>query len=865
MEVLMIAWDDYLEKLISTPDEMDGITLSFDGGETNISVPAIVKSSILMLDKMVQHQGKRHIMVFPEREQTALIFSLIRAIHNIETGKIEKNYSVDDFVPGEKLKLGNAVVLFLGTAEMYGKRYMQVRLSDADIYSFPVDTAPVFQKTDTKRPLSNTAKYAKEKKAQQQNHQMIAESGSYLSRLMQYKTHMSASVYYVSSVSGVKEQLANMRFCNEKLEKYILIGQTNYEGEITNIGAGQMVGIPAVVFSSDLYAVSAAIENGKSIQSLIVDISNMNQILSQLDVLDEILATGIPVIFVTNTANSLDLGELISRKFNLWRWDKGSITKKLYSLQETETEKTIEHCAKQKLNYIKVDGNEISESARILAKYRRKTQEQSVQVMDMYGKLSNLSFSVLRETVPISDIDVQAANHILSECQSLLDHEKSYISSEEYTDYEKVICNYRRIFEYGYSLNKHKALMDTIAEHRGKRICLVVPERGNKEKTEKYWKDKIKDTSTRLEVLYPSEYYAASNNTYDITIIVGWLKRVIMRKLIFSYHTTSYVVLLYDYENRWKNHDAKSWKSALKDSDNKDTIKNSFSSSDVAVSTTRYMDEEDEIIPIEETATEDELEEIDTILRENKFRRYVKSGQRSGNEIVDAVPVNFVGGYIAFYQTGHEVVSATDIIMGESEKIETLTPDKLRNGDFIIVRETDKDIIREMADLILQSSGKIELRELAGKWKEVIEIELLFTTPKQFYESLVAAGFKKGYPTVKRWIENDNVIAPGQIEDLEYISKVTQNQVLSELMEEIFEAARIVRSAHIQAGRTLSEMLKVKIAEELKKYGKIDPFNFWEPIEINVDSIGTAKILKIIDVGSVVQVDLSDTNRLIEE
>ena len=32
--------------------------------------------------------------------------------------------------------------------------------------------------------------------------------------------------------------------------------------------------------------------------------------------------------------------------------------------------------------------------------------------------------------------------------------------------------------------------------------------------------------------------------------------------------------------------------------------------------------------------------------------------------------------------------------------------------------------IREMADLILQKSGKIELRELAGKWKEVIEIEL---------------------------------------------------------------------------------------------------------------------------------------------
>lgn len=498
----MIAWNDYLEKLISVPDEMDEITLSFDGGNTNISIPAIVKSSILMLDKMVQYQGKRHVLVFPEREKTALIFALIRAIHNIKTGKIEKKYSVEEFVPGDKLKIGNAVVEFLGISEMNDKRYMHIHMSDTDRYSFPVATAPIFQKTDTKRPLSGWNKFYKERKALEKNNQLISETGSYLSRLIQYKTHMSASVYYVSAVKGIKEQLADMRFCNEKLSHYILLGQTNYEGEIINLGSGQMAGIPAVVFSSDLYAVNAAIENGNPIQSLIVDISNMNLILSQLDVLDDILATGVPVIFVTDTSNSLDL-------------------------------------------------------------------------------------------------------------------------------------------------------QDTIEVNKGKRICLVIPERGNKDKTENFWKNELKDKNIQLEVFYPSEYYAVSNTKYDVTIIVGWLKRAIMRKLIFSYHTTSYIVLLYDYENRWKNHDVKNWKYALKNSDNKKTIENSFSSANVSVSSSRYISEDDEDISDEEIAIEDEQEEIDTILRNNKFRRYVKSGQKSCNEIVDAVPVNFVGGYIAFYQMGH--------------------------------------------------------------------------------------------------------------------------------------------------------------------------------------------------------------------
>ena len=48
--------------------------------------------------------------------------------------------------------IGDAVVEFLGISEMNDKRYMHIHMSDTDRYSFPVATAPIFQKTDTKRP-----------------------------------------------------------------------------------------------------------------------------------------------------------------------------------------------------------------------------------------------------------------------------------------------------------------------------------------------------------------------------------------------------------------------------------------------------------------------------------------------------------------------------------------------------------------------------------------------------------------------------------------------------------------------------------------------------------------------------------------
>lgn len=91
---------------------------------------------------------------------------------------------------------------------------------------------------------------------------------------------------------------------------------------------------------------------------------------------------------------------------------------------------------------------------------------------------------------------------------------------------------------------------------------------------------------------------------------------------------------------------------------------------------------------------------------------------------------------MAFYRTGHKVISATNIIMNDADKIDTVLPEQLKMGDFVVVRETAKDLIREMADVILARSGKAGLREMAGKWKEALEIETLFYSDDEIYQHL---------------------------------------------------------------------------------------------------------------------------------
>ena len=522
------------------------------------------------------------------------------------------------------------------------------------------------------------------------------------------------------------------------------------------------------------------------------------------------------------------------------------------------------NCVKQRVQYLEITGEEISNVMKVLAKHRRETESQSPQIMKLFERLNNLAFNVLRGTVPFSDLEMVLAQSTLDECDELIQKEAMYLDKESFSDYTNAVVLLKKIYDNSFILQKNEALKIYLRENDARKVFLVVPEKAPKSKIQNYWERWCMQNlvSTEVVVLLPSEYYSISNTDFDVTIICGWLKRAIMRKIIFSYNTSQYVVMLYDYEKRWKNHDAQKWSKAMDNSENKRIIEKSFSSGQLEIPTLKYANASQKDI-VEESS--DELGEIELILRENKYRRYDSGGGLSRGETVTAVPISFVGSYLAFYRLGHQVISVTNIIQSDSDKIETKLPSELQAGDFIVVREADRDLIKEIADSLLRNSGKLEMRETSSKWREALEIELLFTSVDDLFEKMKTAGFVKGLPTLKRWIEDESIIAPRNKSDLQMLAQVTQNEVLFELQDKIFDSALEVRGAHQLAGRQLSQQLKRTLAVELKKYGEIDPFNFWEPIDIEVENIGHVKVLKIIDIGSEFEVSVADTNRLIEE
>lgn len=857
----MVAWNDYMNRLLLQKTVFDNLHISLDGKATTMSVPPIIKASVLLLDRMIESMGCRNVLVFPEKNQSLFLFVLMKLLHNISIGKIAHHYDPEEFKPGEMLKLGNAVAEYLGTESGNGNKALKLKFADT-IYTAPLEVLPFLQRTDTaKRP----SKYASFAVARKKAERMIAIAeyvGSPVTLLEQYKSHMENSIYYMSPVITAKKNVFDCWLDGSRIDELMLIGQANYEGKIQNVGPGQLKGVPAIVLAPDLYAIHTTVNQGNPVQSIIVDISNGNQVMQQLDALDELLELDVPIVCIADTANSFGLEELQNRHFNIWRWNSMSLTPELCSNDNKALGGRLANCVSQAVEYSYAQSSVLNEVMRCISAQRKDVQEQSPQMMQIFEALNRFAFAAIRETAGFSKAHIEQAEQKLLECLELLERERMFLPLSVLEDYQSAIDGLMRFYENA-NLPKRSVLEGKLQELQGKSVILIVPEHSDKEHIDRYWHAFLKQEALNVElnVLTPSEYLSGILPAHDVSIVIGWLRRDTMRRIIYSYRTQQYVILLYECERRWCGHDVRQWHRILKQTDNKAVIERAFHSGSHAV--VLSLSDLPDSVPQVEAADADEQEEIGRAIQENRYRRYT-GGTHTGSEPVEALPVNFIGDCIAFFRKGHSLVSATKIITEDAEKIETTIPEKLQIGDFIVLRDTARDLIREMADRILAKAGKENLRALAVKWKESIKIAMIFNDIDEFYEDLKAAGCTKGLQTVRNWIYDNQLIAPQDKEDLGYIAKASNDSVLLDLQDKIYDAAREVKAAHTQAGMILSRLLRARIAEELRRMGEIDPYNIWEPLELELEEIGKVRILKVIDVNDhrFMMVDASDTNRL---
>lgn len=255
-----------------------------------------------------------------------------------------------------------------------------------------------------------------------------------------------------------------------------------------------------------------------------------------MDALDELMRLGVPITCVTDIVNSFDLQPFLDRQFNLWRWDETSITERLYNVSTLSSDRKTKHCAKRKVEYLAMDGNEVSIAIRKLYSHRVEAQTQSAQMLKLFDRLFSLSFIALRETVPFVETQLSQPRLTLMECGSILACERNYLEPKTYDDYVTIIDCLKKIFTKGYPLPKHNALADILQKEKYKSLCIVVPERFEKSMYRNTGRCGVAGSGSSRRFMFCTRQsiilYQASQ--FSATIVVGWLKRAIMRKILYG-------------------------------------------------------------------------------------------------------------------------------------------------------------------------------------------------------------------------------------------------------------------------------------------------------------------------------------------
>ena len=862
----MLSWNEYIKELLSTKTVLDDVYLQNENENTTVS--PIVKASIQMLESMIETEGPHNVFVFPEIKELLYEFVISKIVFNVSAGKININYDPHSFQKGQKLKYKNCIVKFNRYVEkdFDGKERIYIEFADGGTRGLPPKIAPIFQIVD-----SETKRFSKEKafneiySAQKaiEEAESITKHCDIIETLKDYKTHLDGSIFLVTNMRNAKDYFDQTLINGTPLKDVLLIGKVQNDGNIDSCYAGQLSGNPAIVLVNDLYSILKAIEQGAKVQSIIVNSSYGNIIENQLDTLDELSSEGFPILCLTDTSNSFNLDVLLDRSYNIWRWDANSLVDDIHVSGLENVGHKIKNCATQILTYEKVSCAEISQALDVLYAHNNTIEEQVTTAIAVYNKLFSLLFTSLRTATPFEREEISRIQNVLYECELGLNQSKKFLNPTLYNDLMKAITCYEKVFTMNFANPKVLKLAEIISSKKYSSVCIVITDRIDKARCEDYWRNYAvrKHSSTVVKVLYPQEYANFNTAKFDATIIVGWLNSKNMRNIIYSYGTSEYIVLTYDCEEKWRKAHTRSWNKILANSSNRRIVKDSLSKkAQVEISDERFADKP----AIAREDTFDELTDIEALIQRNIYRQYgvSNSGQ---NQIVEAYPINFVGGHIAFYKAGHKIVTVTDIIVDGKESVSLKTPIELQIGDFVVEREVQRDIIRDFADKILEKSGMPDARSVATRWKESLNVETAFTSLDVIYHNLKLHGCTREYQTVRNWIENEDQFSLSSKDDLICIAKTLDDEFLLESIEEVYVAGQDVKRAHLLAGQFLSRKLRAQIAERIAEYGEIDPFNIWDPIELQIEDIGKVIILKIIDINRPIFVDVGNTNRLLSE
>lgn len=219
-------------------------------------------------------------------------------------------------------------------------------------------------------------------------------------------------------------------------------------------------------------------------------------------------------------------------------------------------------------------------------------------------------------------------------------------------------------------------------------------------------------------------------------------------------------------------------------------------------------------------------------LEERVARRHVTHPvlDSSGEDGREAQLVQFFGGCYALLTEWAELPLLNDLInsgQGDNAKLVSVTASHLSTGDFVLFRASgDKEFLRLIAEESLGAQEYHRIRDIAERWK--LPLHRLGHGPAAIQRRLANHGLVRTPPTIAGWIGNPDRIGPGNYSDIEAIATVAGDMELLSIKDEVRDAIKQIRGAHLTAGTHLTRLILGELQGRLNELGE-------QPTLLNLD------------------------------
>lgn len=778
-----------------------------------------IRASAIIKNELKNQNELNVALVFPNSQHIINEFIIFEILRAIQSNEIKANYSLDNFENGEKVSVGKASLIYLGKND----ERVFLKCSDVDKVSLPRHLAPILQKTNSKQ-LSRVSLFDKERKKHTSSIEM-------LSAIANKKSHMDKTVVFMnldSTMADIVKDFSEIELSGSSLSDLIYITKL-VNGEPQNVFSSRDSGISPLLCASDFVDLQNSGVNDH-IHSIVIKYSQ--RLEDNIPFLQSLFELRVPITLIMDSIDYLSSN--ILSLFKVWIWDKSNIL----SLSEPEDATIypyINNCSKQHINYEVVDDMLIDECFILITKVFSSFKKQ-LDSFDGYMFIINL-YSIVLDLVRFPFINNRQGINIpevivkLQEIKNEIEEQKNYMDQESYDEINTVIQNLITIYNnIDYLYPKGEKLKELLVKYSNEQrnVCIIIPENtSNKQEIYGY----IKTFNSNALIYRPSEFLKIDASD-SVCIVLGWLKRKQMLQLLYSFNSQEIILILYSAENKkWREQTSKTWSEKLK-TNNRLYIQSSNDKVSFYFGTSQQSDAED-------YDEEESLRKTVLFSKHRKYRNQDSSTER--NPAVEASSIELSDNQFMFVTENHKML----IVDSSLTKVHSFTIKDIKEGDYLVIRKSTKDIIREEADRILHSNGYDKERDIASEWKPLLE--KLFWEYNRNYPSLFKALQGKGcsvvIQTFRMWVNEPDIIMMDKKNDLKSIIDLSEEKPKHNV-DEIFECGGIVKAAHMEAGKIISEKLRLYLTHH-------------KPSSMLSDSID----MTIPDIGEISLVEISSVSR----